>query len=211
MNRISLFAALAAAVLIGFSACKKVDNTPVPQQEDQIQAAEPAVKSVAKVLNEVAEEPEVQEAASKILWQISNGSDKHHITVSISAKKDDQEEETNYVTGEVGIVRGEQGQLEVDLNLMVMGFVPIEGTLDPVAIVTNFTRAILAEEALDCDYYLLQANAGLKLTVMGYMTMQFLRGEDEEGFRTVDLYLVDPEDEESEPVSLTELLSLLLQ
>lgn len=204
MNKISLYAAVVAASIIAFTACQKADNTPAPQEEVQVE--EPEVKAVARILNSTAEEPEVQEAIQNLKLDIKKGSDWHHLALNVSGV-DEYGNPVNYLSGEVGLVKGDKHLLEVDLDLKVRGFISIAGTLDPVTIVPNLTKALLAESDVDCDYYLLQANEGLNITIMDYMTLSFMRTEDEEGLRIVDLFLVAPY---AEPVALSEVLSLLL-
>lgn len=205
MNKISLYAAIAAATVLGFTACQKAVDTPAPQEEE-VQVEEPEVKSVARILNSVAEEPEVQEAAEYILLDIKKGSDWHHIAVSATGVDEDGEP-VNYVTGEVGLVKGEKHLLEVDLDLKVRDYISIAGTLDPATIIPNLTKALLAESDVDCDYYLLQANEGINVTILNYMKFALMRTVDEEGLRIVDLFLVAPD---SEPVAVSKVLTLLL-
>lgn len=204
MNKISLYAAIAAVAVFGFSACQKTEDTPAPQEEVQVEE-EPAVKSAARILNSTAEDPEVQEAVGKLLLDISKGKDWHHMALSV-AREDEEGNTVNYLSGELGVVRGETHLLEVDLDLMVRDLIPITGTLDLITIVPNYTKALLAKTDLDCDYYLLQANEGIKIKVMGFLEVLFMRTEDEEGSRIVDLFLLEPG---SEPIPLSKVLELL--
>ena len=204
MNKISLSAAVVAASVLSFTACQKAVDTPAPQEEVQVE--EPEVKSVARILNSTAEEPEVLEAVENLLIDIKKGSDWHHMALSVTGV-DEEGAPVNYLTGEVGVVRGKDHLLEIDLNLLIRDFITITGTLDPVTIVPNYTKAILAKTDVECDYYLLQANDGLNITILDYMTLSFMRTENEDGLRIVDLFLATPY---SEPVALSEVLALLL-
>lgn len=203
MNKTSLYAALAAVAVWGFSACQKAVDEPAPQEEVQEEEVS-AVKSAARILNSTAEEPEVQEAVGKLLLDIAKGKDWHHMSLAV-ARENEQGEPVNYLTGEVGVILGETYFLDVDVNLMVLDVISVTGTLDPITIVTNYTKALLSETDLDCDYYLLQANEGIKVLVMDYMNVALMRTQDEEGSRMVDLFLIAPG---STPIPLTKVLEL---
>lgn len=204
MKKITLFAAVAAVGILCFAACQKAQDTPAPQEE--VQEEEPLVKSAAAMLNKAAEEPEVQEAVKQLLLDINKGTDWHHLALAVSGT-DEKGDTVNYVSGEVGLIKGEKHLLEVDLNLVVMDVVPVVGTLDPLIIVPNLTKALIAKNDVDCDYYLLQANDGIKVSVFGFMSLALMRTEDEEGLRKIDLFLVAPF---ADPVPLSSVLALLL-
>lgn len=212
MKKISLFAAIAATAVFGFASCQKADNAPaedaiVPQEEVK-EAEEPSVKAVAQILNKTAEEPEVQDAVKKLVWDIKKGSDWHHLALSITGKDSDGKPQP-YLSGEVGLIKGEQHLLEIDLNLMIGGMIPLVGTLDPVTLGVNFPKALLAKSDQACDKYLLKANEGINVSIFGMMTLALMRTEDENGARKIDLFLVsnNPDDE---PVALSSLLALLM-
>ena len=207
MKKITLFAAIAAAAVFGFAACQKAEDAPAQQEE--IQAEEPTVKAVAKVLNQTAEEPEVQDAVKKLVWDINKGSDWHHMSLAVSGTNADGNP-VEYVSGEVGLIKGESCLLEIDLNLVVGGMIPIAGTVEPVGLGINFSKALLAKTDEDCDKYLEKANKGINVSIMGgMMTLALKRTQDEAGARKIDLFLVsaNPEDE---PVALSSLLALLM-
>ncbi len=206
MKKISLFAAIAAATIFGFVACQKADNVPAPQEEE-IQVKDPDVKAIARILNETAEQPEVQDAVKQLLLEINKGSDWHHIAFSVGAV-DELGDSLNYVNGEIGLIKGEKHLLELDLNLMVVGFVPIQGSLDLLAIGPNYAKAVLALTDEKCDEYLEKANEGIKIAIFGQMKLALMRTEDEEGNRVIDLFLVGID---GDPVPLSSILALLTQ
>lgn len=209
MRKINLFATIAAAAVFGLVACQKaeapVETTP---QEEEIQAEEPSVKAVAKVLNQAAENPEVQDAVKKLIWDIKKGSDWHHLSLNVSGKNADGDP-VEYVSGEVGLIKGESRLLEIDLDLKVGGMIPIIGTLEPVGVSFYFSKALLTKTDENCDKYLEKANKGINVSIMGIMTLALMRTQDAEGARKIDLFLVsaNPEDE---PVALSSLLALLM-
>jgi len=205
MKKISLFAAIAAAAFFGFVACQKAENAPAPQEQEEIQVKEPEVKAIARILNETAEQPEVQEAVKQLLLEINKGSDWHHLAFSVSTE-DEQGNSKNYVDGEIGLIKGEKHLLELDLNLMVVGFVPIQGSLDLLTIGPNYAKAVLALTDEKCDEYLEKANEGIKIAIFGQMKLALMRTEDEEGNRVIDLFLVGAE---GEAVPLSSILALL--
>lgn len=202
MKKISLFAAIAAATIFGFVACQKVSD---PDQQEIAQAEQPGVKAIARILNETAEQPEVQEAVKNLLLDIKKGSDWHHLAFSVGSV-DELGDSVNYVSGEIGLIKGEKHLLELDLNLMVVGFVPIQGSLDLLAIGPNFAKAVLALTDEKCDEYLEKANEGIKIAIFGQMKLALMRTEDEEGNRMIDLFLVGVD---ADPVPLSSILALL--
>ena len=210
MKKITLFAAIAAAAVFGFAACQKAEApAEMAPQEEEIQAQEPSVKAVAKMLNQVAEAPEVQDAVKKLVLDINKGSDWHHLTLAVSGTNADGKP-VEYVSGEVGLIKGESRLLEIDLKLLVGGVMPVTGTLEPVGVSFYLSKALLAKTDEDCDKYLEKANKGINVSIMGgMMTLALMRTQDAEGARKVDLFLLsnNPEDE---PVALSSLLELLM-
>ena len=190
MKKFSLFAAIAAATIFGFVACQKAENAPAPQEQEEIQVQEPSVKAVAKMLNQVAEAPEVQDAVKKLVLDINKGSDWHHLTLAVSGTNADGKP-VEYVSGEVGLIKGESHLLE------------------PVGVSFYLSKALLAKTDDACDKYLEKANKGINVSIMGIMTLALMRTQDAEGARKVDLFLLsnNPEDE---PVALSSLLALLM-
>ena len=209
MKKITLFAAIAAAAVFGFVACQKADApAEVAPQEEEIQAQEPYVKDVAQVHNQVPEKPEVKDAANKVVLDINKGSDWHHMSLAVSGTNADGKP-VEYVSGEVGLIKGENYPLEIDLKLLVGGAIPVTGTLEPVGLGINFSKALLAKTDEDCDKYLEKANKRINVSIMGMMTLSLMRAEDAEGARKIDLFLVSPNPED-EPVALSSLLEMLL-
>ena len=208
MKKFSLFAAIAAATIFGFVACQKAENAPAPQEQEEIQVQEPSVKAVAKMLNQVAEAPEVQDAVKKLVLDINKGSDWHHLTLAVSGTNANGKP-VEYVSGEVGLIKGESRLLEIDLKLLVGGVMPLTGTLEPVGVSFYLSKALLAKTDDACDKYLEKANKGINVSIMGIMTLALMRTQDAEGARKVDLFLLsnNPEDE---PVALSSLLELLM-
>ena len=209
MKKITLFAAIAAAGVFGFAACQKAEApAEMAPQEEEIQAQEPSVKAVAKMLNQVAEAPEVQDAVKKLVLDINKGSDWHHLTLAVSGTNADGKP-VEYVSGEIGLIKGESRLLEIDLKLLVGGVIPLTGTLEPVGVSFYLSKALLAKTDEDCDKYLEKANKGINVSIMGIMTLALMRTQDAEGARKVDLFLLsnNPEDE---PVALSSLLELLM-
>lgn len=210
----------AAIALLGAVACDKTEVPAAAPEEAEAQeavipeAAEPEqtldINAVARILNEAAENEYVVYRIKNFLIGLREGMDCRHIEFSISKVEEEQEDPINYVVGSVGIVNGEFHSNVLDLDLMILDMVPLVGTLDLIQVSVNYGKAILAKDVPTTEEYLALASAGLDLNVMGIYRMCFLCQVDEEGHRIFDLYLINPLDPESEPVSLSNLLKLLL-
>ena len=200
---------IAALALLGIAACQKIETPDVQQEEPEVAVAQepapepeqevaqeateepaaiPDVKSVAAALNEVAEKDEVKLFIKDILIMVKEGKDARHFEFDVASTKEGYE--GSYIAGSLGLVVGDLHPVAIDLDLVVLGMIPVVGQLDLVQISTNYALAALA---LD-DFKL-----------------AFLRGEDENGKRTMDLYLYNPADPNAKPFPLSTLFSTIIK
>lgn len=207
-----LFTALA---LVGVVACQKTEIPAVQEEQEEViapeesQGAQPQqtmdIKSVGRILNEVAETEEVQSALPDIMVEINLAKIPWHLEFNI-AKAD--EEQASYVKGTLGLTKGLYHLVVLDLDLMVMDMVPVVGTIDIPQISKYLLFAAMEDDNAICDEYLELATAGLDISIFGMYRLAFLRGEDMEDHRTIDLYLCDPSNPDSVPFPLSMLLKM---
>lgn len=219
---------IAALALLGIAACQKIETPDVQQEEPEVAVAQepasepeqevaqetteepaaiPDVKSVAAALNEVAEKDEVKLFIKDILIMVKEGKDARHFEFEVASTKEGYE--GSYIAGSLGLVVGDLHPVAIDLDLVVLGMIPVVGQLDLVQISTNYAMAALALDDFSCEFYLKKASEGLGISVFGAYKLTFLRGEDENGKRTMDLYLYNPADPNAKPFPLSTLFSTI--
>lgn len=220
---------IAALALLGIAACQKIETPDVQQEEPEVAVAQepapepeqevaqeateepaaiPDVKSVAAALNEVAEKDEVKLFIKDILIMVKEGKDARHFEFEVASTKEGYE--GSYIAGSLGLVVGDLHPVAIDLDLVVLGMIPVVGQLDLVQISTNYAMAALALDDFSCEFYLKKATEGLGISVFGAYKLTFLRGEDENGKRTIDLYLYNPADPNAKPFPLSTLFSTII-
>ena len=221
---------IAALALLGIAACQKIETPDVQQEEPEVAVAQepapepeqevaqeateepaaiPDVKSVAAALNEVAEKDEVKLFVKDILIMVKEGKDARHFEFEVASTKEGYE--GSYIAGSLGLVVGDLHPVAIDLDLVVLGMIPVVGQLDLVQISTNYAMAALALDDYSCEFYLKKASEGLGISVFGAYKLTFLRGEDENGKRTIDLYLYNPADPNAQPFPLSTLFSTVIK
>ena len=221
---------IAALALLGIAACQKIETPDVQQEEPEVAVAQepapepeqevaqeateepaaiPDVKSVAAALNEVAEKDEVKLFVKDILIMVKEGKDARHFDFEVASTKEGYE--GSYIAGSLGLVVGDLHPVAIDLDLVVLGMIPVVGQLDLVQISTNYAMAALALDDYSCEFYLKKASEGLGISVFGAYKLTFLRGEDENGKRTIDLYLYNPADPNAQPFPLSTLFSTVIK
>lgn len=221
---------IAALALLGIAACQKIETpdvqqeepevavaqepAPEPEQEEAQEATEepaaiPDVKSVAAALNEVAEEDEVKLFIKDVLIMVKEGKDARHFEFEVASTKEGYE--GSYIAGSLGLVVGDLHPVAIDLDLVALGTIPVVGQLDLVQISTNYALAALALDNFSCEFYLKKASEGLGISIFGAYKLAFLRGEDENGKRTMDLYLYNPADPNAKPFPLSSLFSTIIK
>ena len=215
MKRTSLF--IAAIALLSIAACQKIEAPEVQQEEPEIVAVqeEPAqeavqardMAAVAAVLNEAAQKEEIQLFIKDLILMVREGNDARHFEFGVSGI--DGEITIPYVTGSLGLVPGELHPIAIDMDLNLMGFFTLAGQLDLVQIGTNYAKAALALDNITCEFYLKKASEGIGLVIADSFKMCFLRGENEKGKRTMELYMYDPNNPEFPPVSLSSLWKII--
>lgn len=213
MKKSRLF--VAAIALMGIAACAKME-TPTVQEEPEVAAEEPVVtepeqtmdvKSVAAVLNDVAQKNQVKLFINNLMIKIGEGPDARHFDFDVAIS--DEEATHSYICGSLGLDVGEYHPIVIDMNLMAIEKIPIVGQLDMVQISKYYTKAALSLTNFYCDFYLEKASLGFGITLSEGMKLCLRRGVDEEGKRTIGLYLYDPKNPEFSYISLGSLFSLL--
>lgn len=221
---------IAALALLGIAACQKIETPDVQQEEPEVAVAQepapepeqevaqeateepaaiPDVKSVAAALNEVAEKDEVKLFIKDVLIMVKEGKDARHFEFEVASTKEGYE--GSYIAGSLGLVVGDLHPVAIDLDLVVLGMIPVVGQLDLVQISTNYALAALALDNFSCEFYLKKASEGLGISIYGAYKLAFLRGEDENGKRTMDLYLYNPADPNAKPFPLSTLFSTIIK
>jgi hypothetical protein len=199
---------IAAIALLGVAACQKVETPEAPQEEPEVVAPEVAaepeqaptdVNSVAAVLNEVMEKKEVRVFFNDIYYMIREGKDSRHFEFSIAPESG---KPASYISGSLRLVRGDLHPIVIDIDVTIMTMVPIKGTLDFAQVANNYAKAAASIDDMVCEWYLWKASQGFDFTIAGVNKICFLRGEDEEGNRTMKLYVYDPNDPSVEPQPL---------
>ena len=215
MKKSRLF--IAAIALMGIAACAKME-TPTVQEEpeviapEQTVAAEPEqnmdVKSVAAVLNDVVEREQVKIFIKDLMFMIGEGKDARHFDFDVALVS--EEATHSYICGSLGLDVGEYHPIAIDMDLMVIEQIPIVGQLHMVQISKYYTKAALSLTNFYCDFYLEKASLGFGVTLGEGMKLCLRRGVDEEGKRTIDLYLYNPEDPSVPPFPLGALFSIIV-
>lgn len=215
MKKSRLF--IAAIALMGIAACAKME-TPTAQEEPEVIAPEQTVaaeseqtadvKSVAAVLNDVAQKNQVKLFINNLMIMIGEGSDARHFDFDVAIS--DEEATHSYICGSLGLDVGEYHPIVIDMNLMAVEQFPIVGQLDMVQISKYYTKAALSLTNFYCDFYLEKASLGFGITISEGMKLCLRRGVDEEGKRTIGLYLYDPAHPEFPYIPLGAVFSLLM-
>lgn len=200
---------IAAIAVLGVAACQKIETPEVPQEEPEVVAPEVAaepeqaptdVKSVAAVLNDVAEKEEVRLFFKKIYYMIREGKDSRHFEFSVTPEGDGAK---SYISGSLGLVRGDEHPIVIDIDVAIIEMIPIKGQLDFVQVTANYAKAAASIDDMYCEWYLWKASQGLNFTVANGYKLCFLRKEDEKGKRTMKLYAYNPEDPSEEPIPVS--------
>lgn len=209
------FLFLATLALVSVAACQKIETPETQETPEVVAPEEPAVaekpetalnaEEVAYILNDVAEKEEVKLFIKKMIFMVREGNDSRHFEFSVGPQSEDNPDLT-YISGALGLVRGEFHPIVVDMDLMVVSQIPIVGQLDPAQISKNYIKAGLALDDITCEYYLYQASKGLDIAVANTYRLAFLRGEDEKGHRTMDLYVINPNDPDFPPFPIGNVL-----
>lgn len=199
---------IAAIAVLGVAACQKIETPEVPQEEPEVVAPEQPVaaepekapedlKSVAAVLNDVVEKEEVRLFFKKIYYMIREGKDSRHFEFSVTPEGDGAK---SYISGSLGLVRGDEHPIVIDIDVAIFEQMPIKGQLDFVQVTANYAKAAASCDDMVCEWYLWKASQGLNFTVANSYKLCFLRKEDEKGKRTMKLYAYDPSQPEIEPM-----------
>lgn len=202
---------IAAIAVLGVAACQKIETPEVPQEEPEVVAPEQPVaaepekaaedlNSVAAVLNDVAEKEEVRLFFKKIYYMIREGKDSRHFEFSVTPEGDGAK---SYISGSLGLVRGDEHPIVIDIDVNILGQIPIKGQLDFVQVTANYAKAAASLDDMYCEWYLWKASQGLNFTVANSYKLCFLRKEDEKGKRTMKLYAYNPEDPSVEPIPVS--------
>lgn len=198
---------IAAIAVLGVAACQKIETPEVPQEEPEVVAPEQPVaaepekapedlKSVAAVLNDVVEKEEVRLFFKKIYYMIREGDDSRHFEFSVTPEGDGAK---SYISGSLGLVRGDEHPIVIDIDVNILGQIPIKGQLDFVQVTANYAKAAASLDDMYCEWYLWKASQGLNFTVANSYKLCFLR-KDVDGKRTMKLYAYDPSQPEIEPM-----------
>lgn len=205
---------IAAVALLGIAAaCQKVE-TPVAQQEEPVvvEPQAPAqnldVKSVATLLDELAEKEEVQIFIKDILVVLKDSDAPLHFDLEVSLKN--EQKDVTYVSGSLGLDKGEYHPIAIDMNLVVLGMFPVVGQLDLVQVSVNYAKALLSLDDDACDEYLAKASLGLGIAINDTIKFCFLRGVNEYGLRTMSLYIYDATDPTVEPIAVDSLFKTII-
>lgn len=216
MKKTSLF--IAAMALLSFAACQKIDTPEVPQEEPEVAAEEPVVatepeqtltaEAVAATLDDVIEKNQVKLFVNNLMVMIGEADDTRHFEFDVAVVNED--ETHSYLCGTLGLEVGEYHPIVIDMNLMALEALSIVGQLDMVQIAKYRTRAALSIDNFTCDFNLQKASEGFGILLGGKLKLCLLRGEDENGKRTIGLYLYDPEDPEIAPIPVPKLSKMFL-
>lgn len=208
---------LAALAVVGVVACQKTEIPPVQPAQEEPEAVVPEasqdvqpqeqmdVKCVGEILDKVCQIKEVIEGLPHIMVEINKATSPWSLDFDITQPDG---EKHSYVGGSLSLTRGIYHPVILAMNLMVLEMIPITGTVDTPQISKYLLLAKIERDDDFCDKFLELATAGLDVSVMGMYRLAFLRGEDEEGKRTIDLYLCDPSNPDSEPFPLSNLLKM---
>lgn len=202
---------IAAIAVLGVAACQKIETPEVPQEEPEVVAPEQPVaaepekaaedlNSVAAVLNDVAEKEEVRLFFKKIYYMIREGKDSRHFEFSVTPEGDGAK---SYISGSLGLVRGDEHPIVIDIDVAIIEMIPIKGQLDFVQVTANYAKAAASIDDMYCEWYLWKASQGLNFTVANGYKLCFLRKEDAKGKRTMKLYAYNPEDPSEEPIPVS--------
>jgi hypothetical protein len=211
---------IAALALMGIAACAKMEVPEEPEAQEVVVSEDPVasepeqtpdVKSVAGTINACALIEEVKLFIQSIIVDVNKAEEPWHIEFSI-APAESEEPEFSYISGTLGLTKGVLHPVVLDLDLMIMGSIPIVGKLDMAQVANNFTRArVLIDTplgAITSQYYLDKATEGLDFTIMEAFKLCFLLDEDETGKRTIGIYLYDPNDPDIPPIYIPGLFTL---
>jgi hypothetical protein len=190
---------IAAIALMGVAACAKIE-TPNVQDEpeviapEEIVVAEPnaEVKSVASALDNLCQINEVRKFIESLIVDIQKSEEPWHIDFSV-APPEPEDPDYTYICGSIGFTKGVFHPIVLDLDLLVMNRITIVGTIDAHQIVANYAHALQHIDDLAGDitaqYYLDKANEGLNITIGEALKFCFMVEVDEEGYRSIGLYI----------------------
>ena len=155
------FLFLAALALVSVAACQKIETPETPDTPEVVAPEEKPetalnAEEVAYILNDVAEKEEVKLFIKKMIFMVREGNDSRHFEFSVGPQSENNPDLT-YISGALGLVRGELHPIVVDMDLMIMSQIPIVGQLDPAQITKNYAKAGLSLDDITCEYYLYQA------------------------------------------------------
>ena len=211
---------IAAIALMGIAACGKIE-TPNVQEEPEVIAPEVVVaaeseqaaqvKSVACTINTLCKINEVREFIKSLIIDVNKSEEPWHIDFSIASPN--EEVEYPYIAGTIGFTKGVFHPIVLDMDLMVMGALTIQGTLDVRQIVSNYAHALKHLDDymgdITAQFYLDKANEGIDVLFADAIKLCFMVAVDEEGNRSIDLYLYSPDDPDIPMIPVPSLLDII--
>lgn len=199
----------ALVLLMGAIACNKAEIPEAQAEEPAAAEVQPQmdVKSVAVIIEDAIIKEQAVLVVKDMVFLVREGDDNHHFEFEIG--KADPDFPYNYISGTLGITKGLFHPVVIDMDLLLFELVTIEGQLDIAQIQQNHAKAMLALDNITCDYYLAKANDGIALKIMDSYRICYLRNVDENGKRTIGLYLLDPTNPEVAPFPLKNLFRVV--
>lgn len=198
----------ALVLLMGAVACNKAEVPEAQPEEPAAEAEEQLdVKSVAIIIEEAIQKEEISVIYKDLIFKVREGDDNRHFEFEIGEA--DSDFPYNYISGTLGVTKGLFHPVVIDMDLLLFELVTIEGQLDIAQIHQNHAKAVLALDNITCDYYLAKANDGIALKIMDSYRICYLRNVDEDGKRTIGLYLLDPTNPDAAPFPLKNLFKVI--
>lgn len=206
---------IAAIALMGIAACGKIE-TPNVQEEpeviapEQTVAAEPEqnmdVKSVARTLDGLCKICEVKEFIQSLIVKVNQSETPWHLDIYVARPKTEEQEEFPFISGSVGFSKGIFHPIVLDVDILLVDFISVTGTVDVRQTASNYAHALKHIDSfmgdITAQYYLDKATEGLDLTFMGGLRLFFKVDVDEEGYRSINLYIYNPDDPSFEPMPI---------
>ena len=198
MKKVISFAVATVVSLGFFASCEKDRNVEIsaPSQEEQQYTAAETVDILTKALT-------VEDLKDLSLF-LKQGNAESSIYLKI------QKDETEYISGEVGLVAGECYKI-VNLDLIALGQVPIVGTVDALKLAIYLVEANLCgwnDELLAMS--LEKVNSAIDVDMMSLYYVEFRAAIDElTGKVSIMPFLVSNNDPAT-AILLEDLLNMML-
>ena len=191
----------AAALALALVSCNKLavekPSAQEPLQEERISSADVA-RNLEIATKAITED---EETMDKLRLLLMEGKDGSHLYIEVA------QGEACYVNGEVGIIRTDDGQTLLDLDIMIMGLFPVQGTINPYQVVKYGLLGALSMNIEEGAQNIEKANEYINIRVNDTYVIYLgvVPGEASEDF-TIKLFMANPDDTESEPISLSDIV-----